>query len=100
LRGPSASEHRASVPAPTRVSVLSHIGLSHRRGVLTPPFRMLHGLLEYQRSSTYFRLVCLSLDLSVYHFSVDPIGRPMRLPALLFPPSSPPFFVDSLDSDL
>jgi len=42
LRGPSASEHRrTSVPAPARVSALSHIGFalshigfSHRRSVL------------------------------------------------------------------
>jgi len=48
LRGPSTSEHRrTSVPAPARVSALSHIGFSHRRGVLRPPFRTLHGLLGY-----------------------------------------------------
>jgi hypothetical protein len=35
LRGPSASDHRrTSVPAPATVSALSHMGFSHRRGVL------------------------------------------------------------------
>jgi hypothetical protein len=57
LRGPSASEHhRTSVPAPAKVSALSHMGFSHRRSVLRPLFRMLHGLLGYQ-----------GFDLSVYH---------------------------------
>jgi hypothetical protein len=51
-----------------------------------------------------FRPVCLSVclsvfNLSVYHFSIDLIGWPIRLPALLFP-ASPPSFVDSLDSEL
>src|SRR5271170_455282 len=71
LRGPSASEHRrTSVPAPAKVSALSHMGLGvcciwvsvsshtgscHRCGVLRPLFRTLHGLLGYQRSSTLFR---------------------------------------------
>jgi hypothetical protein len=75
LRGPSASEHRRTfVPAPARVSALSHMGFSHRRSVLRPLFRTLHSLLGYQRSSTLFDLsVCLQ--------------PPIRLPALLFPAS-------------
>src|SRR5277367_788204 len=44
----------------TWVSVLSHMGFSHRRSVLRPLFRTLHGLLGYQRSSALFRPVCLS----------------------------------------
>src|SRR5271169_4140017 len=43
------------------VSVLSHMGFSHRRSVLRPLFRTLHGLLGYQRSSALFRPVCLSV---------------------------------------
>ena len=31
------------------VSGLSHMGFSHRRSVLIPLFRTLHGLLRYQR---------------------------------------------------
>jgi hypothetical protein len=75
--GPSASEHRlTSVLALAWVSALSHVGFSHRRGVLRPLFRMLHGLLRYQRSSACF-------DLSVYHFSIDLVGWPIQLPVLL-----------------
>jgi hypothetical protein len=44
----------------TWVSVWSHMGFSHRRSVLRPLFRTLHGLLRYQRSSVLFRPVCLS----------------------------------------
>jgi hypothetical protein len=44
----------------TWVSVWSHMGFSHRRSVLRPLFRPLHGLLRYQRSSALFRPVCLS----------------------------------------
>jgi hypothetical protein len=44
----------------TWVSVWSHMGFSHRRSVLRPLFRTLHGLLRYQRSSALFRPVCLS----------------------------------------
>src|SRR5271163_4749782 len=62
------------------------MGFSHRRSVLRPLFRTLHGLLGYQRSSTLF-------DLSVHHSSVD------LMPALLFP-ASPTSLVDSLDSKL
>jgi hypothetical protein len=40
--------------------VWSHISFSHRRNVLRPLFRMLHGLLRYQRSSALFRPVYLS----------------------------------------
>src|SRR5271156_3881931 len=48
--------------------------------------------LVHQCSSACF-------DLSVYHFPIDLIGWPIRLPALLFP-ASPSSFVDSLDSKL
>jgi hypothetical protein len=82
LRGPSASEHRRTyVPAPARVSASSYMGFSDRRGTLRPLFRTSHDLLGYQRSPTCF-------DLSVYHLSVDLIGRPARLPGLPFPASS------------
>ena len=37
-----------------QVSVLSHMGFSHRRRVLRPLFRRLHGLLRYQCSSALF----------------------------------------------
>jgi hypothetical protein len=65
---------------------LSHIGFSHRRGVLRSLFRTLHGPLGYQRPSACFDLsVCLSVfSLSVHHFSVDLTGWLIRLPALLF----------------
>jgi len=66
LRGPSASEHRRTpVPAPARVSALSHMGFSHhRRSVLMPLFRTLHGLLGYSAHRPCFDL---SVCLSVYH---------------------------------
>jgi hypothetical protein len=97
LRGPGVSEHRHTpVPAPDMASVLSHMGFSRRRSVLRPLFRTPHGLLGYQRSSACFdQSVC---HLYVYHFSVDLIGGPTRLPALLFPISLPP--LDTLDSEL
>src|SRR5271163_2530383 len=87
LRGPSASEHRrTSVPAPARVSASSHMGFSHRRSVLRPLFRTLHGLLGYQRSSALFRPVCLSsICLSITR-------QPIRLPALLFVASKTALF--------
>ena len=99
LRGPSVLEHPPHIClSPARVSALSHMGVfSHRRSVLRPLFRTLHGLLSYQRSSACFDLsVC---HLSVIHLSVDLIGWPIRLPALLFPPRAL-HFVDSLDSEL
>src|SRR5271155_1128637 len=52
-----------------------------------PLFRTLHGLLGYQRSSTLFRPVCLSLD------SQSDCLR-------FFSPPHPPSRVDSLDSEL
>src|SRR5271170_5194182 len=55
---------------------------SHRRSVLRPLFRTLHGLLGYQRSSALFRPVCLS-------------SACLRF----FSPPRPPL-VDSLDSKL
>ena len=94
LRGPSASEHcHTSVPAPAKVSALSHMGFSHSRGVLRPQYKTLHGPLRYQRSSACFRPVCLSLFCRSDWLAI-------RLPALLSPPRPPPFFVDSLDSEL
>jgi len=79
------------------VSVLLHMGFGHHRGVLRPLFRTPYGLLGYQRSSAYFDLsVCHQ---SVYHFFVDLIGWPIRLPALLSLPRLSRF-VDSLDSEL
>jgi hypothetical protein len=75
LRGPSASEHRrTSVPAPPRVSALSHMGFSHRRSVLKATY--LGRCTVYLGTSAhrpYF-------GLSVHHFS-----------ALLFP-ASPSLF--------
>jgi hypothetical protein len=75
----------------TWVSVSSHMGFSHRCG-------------DAARSAQVPALIdlvstCLSVfNLSVYHFSVDPIGWPIRLPALLF--SASPTALDSLDSEL
>src|SRR2546421_902824 len=47
------------------------MSFSHRRSVLRPLFRTLHGLLGYQRSSALFRPVCLSSTcLSVFNLSV------------------------------
>jgi hypothetical protein len=62
----------------------SHMRFSHRRSVPRPLFRTLHGLLGAHRPA--------STCLSVYYFSVDLTGWPIRLPVLLFP-ASPPFFV-------
>ena len=67
-------------------------GFRCRRSIRGQLYRTLHGLHGVQRSSACF-------DLSVYHFAIDRIGWPIRLPGLLFPPHPPPF-VDSLDSEL
>jgi hypothetical protein len=73
------------------------MGFSHRCSVLRLLYRRCTVCLGYQRSSACFDLsVCLQ---PVYHFSIDLIGWPIRLPALLSPPH-PPSFVDSLDSEL
>src|SRR2546423_5856015 len=96
----SASVHRrTSVPAPARFSALSHMGFSLRRSVLRDTARSALASGRIDLVST-----CLSIfNLSIYHlsvhFSVDLIGWPIRLPALLSPPR-PPSFVDSLDSEL
>ena len=73
------------------VSVSSHIGSCHRRGVLRPLFRTLHGLLGYQRSSILFRPVCPLLCRS------DWLANPITCPS--FPRLALPL-VDSLDSKL
>ena len=76
------------------VPALSHMGVSlivvvsygHYLGRCTV-------CLVHQRSSAYFDLsICLYpvRQSAVYHFSVDLIGWPIRLPALLFP-APPPF---------
>ena len=94
-----------------RVSASSHMGFGLIEASEGQLHRTLHGLLSDQRSSTVSTclsvcpLTCLSvclrpvcrfiIILSVYHFSVDRIGWPIHLPALLFP-ASPSLFVDSL----
>ena len=80
------------------VSVLSHMGFG---GVAASEDSYIGRCTACMVSSAH-RLVstCLSVfNLSVYHFSIDLIGWPIRLPALLFP-ASPSLFVDSLDSEL
>jgi hypothetical protein len=60
------------------VSVLSYMGFSHRRSVLRPLFRTLHGLLGYQRSSALFRPVCLSSTcLSILFCRSDWLANPI-----------------------
>src|SRR5579862_6860698 len=86
------SQLRRGVPAS------SHIGFSHRRRILRPLFRTLHGLLGHQRSSACFRLVRLSSTcLSLFCLSdwpANPIAR-TSFSRLAQSPS-----IDSLDSEL
>jgi hypothetical protein len=79
------------------VSVLPYLRFSHRRGVLWRLYRMLHGLLggtSAHRPVSTCLSVCLSVNLSAYHFSIDPIACPS------FPRLTLSLFVDSSDSEL
>src|SRR2546423_14421152 len=85
----------------TWVSAWSHMGFSHRRSVLRPLFRMLHGLLRYQRSSALFRPVCLSSTcLSITCLSITFLSwLANRITCASFPRFTLPL-LDSLDSKL
>jgi hypothetical protein len=98
LRGPSASEHRhTSVPAPARGLTSSRIGFSHRRGILRPLFRTLHGPLGHQRSSACFRLVCLSSTYLSFFCRSDWLANPIARTSFSRLAQSPS--IDSLDSE-
>src|ERR1700728_3978368 len=75
------------------------MGFSHRRSVLRPLYRTLHGLLRYQRSSALFRPVCLSITCLSITFLLILFASQSDCPRFFSPPH-PPSFVDSLDNEL